>query len=51
MQKVKFYYTAEIIASVPFNNITCIICLPRPFPRVEIPADMKVSDNKKIKVT
>lgn len=50
MKNVKFYYTAEIIASVPFN-VTSVICLPRPFPHVEIPADMKVSDNKKIKVT
>lgn len=49
MQKVEFYYTREIIASIPSDNV--LFCLHCSFPRVDSPAYTKVSDNKKIKVT
>lgn len=49
MKKVEFYYTREIIASIPSDNV--LFCLRCSFPCVDSPAYTKVSDNKKIKVT
>lgn len=51
MQKVELFCTAEIIASVPFDITLLLFVFLSISMNVETPADVKVSDNKKIKVT
>lgn len=51
MKKVKIYYTAEIITSVPYDSITLLLVSLVCFRVFKNPDDMKVCDNKKIKLT
>lgn len=41
MKRVKFYYTAEIIASVPFDSITLLFVFLVCFHAFKNPDDMK----------